>query len=131
MYSLFEYSSSYSDTTGSLWFYSLHEKPCFLSPGISWKAQKEQVNIIFPSTFWLKKRSYSHHLKVQNRNFSLTSKYDLSINFLPQKKTVFSTTEKFKNKNFSVISKYHLFHQLLDSKKTVIEKFQHEIFSNQ
>ena len=37
---------------------SLHEKPYFPSPGISWKAQKDQVNIIFPSTFWLKKRPY-------------------------------------------------------------------------
>ena len=100
MYSLFEYSSSYSDTTGSLWFYSLHEKPCFLSPAISWKAKKDQVNIIFPSTFWLKKRLYSHHWKVQNKNFSLTSKYHLSISFLTQKKTVFPTTEKFKTRTF-------------------------------
>ena len=37
---------------------TLHEKPYFPSPGISWKAQKDQVNIIFSPTFWLKKRSY-------------------------------------------------------------------------
>ena len=37
---------------------SLHEKPYFPSPGISWKAQKDQVNTIFPSTFWLKKRLF-------------------------------------------------------------------------
>ena len=37
---------------------TLHEKPYFPGPGISWKAQKDQVNIIFPSAFWLKKRSY-------------------------------------------------------------------------
>ena len=37
---------------------TLHEKPHFPSPGISWKAKKNQVNIIFPSTFWLIKRSY-------------------------------------------------------------------------
>ena len=35
---------------------SLHEKPYFPSPGISWKAQKYHGNVIFPSTFWLKKR---------------------------------------------------------------------------
>ena len=29
----------------------LHKKSYFASPGISWKAQKDQVNIIFPSTF--------------------------------------------------------------------------------
>ena len=34
------------------------EKPYFSSPGISWKAQKSQVNIIFLSTFSLKKRPY-------------------------------------------------------------------------
>ena len=36
----------------------LREKPYFPSPGISQKAKKDQVNIIFPSTFWLKKRPY-------------------------------------------------------------------------
>ena len=30
-------------------------KPYFLSPGISQKAQKYQVNIIFPSAFWIRK----------------------------------------------------------------------------
>ena len=30
---------------------TLHKKTYFPSPGISWKAQKDQVNIIFPSTF--------------------------------------------------------------------------------
>ena len=34
-------------------------KTVFQGLGISWKAQKEaQVNIIFISTFWLKKRPY-------------------------------------------------------------------------
>ena len=35
---------------------SLHKKPYFPSPGISWKAQKYHVNVIFPSPFWLKNR---------------------------------------------------------------------------
>ena len=33
-------------------------KIIFLSPGISWKVQKHQANIIFPLTFWLEKRPY-------------------------------------------------------------------------
>ena len=37
---------------------TLHKKPSFPSPRISWKAQKDQVNITFTSTFWLKKRPY-------------------------------------------------------------------------
>ena len=28
--------------------HALHEKPYLPSPGISWKTQKEEVNIIFP-----------------------------------------------------------------------------------
>ena len=37
---------------------TLHEKPYSPSTGKSWKAQKDQANIIFPSTFWLTKRPY-------------------------------------------------------------------------
>ena len=36
----------------------LHEKSYFPCPGMSWKAKKVQVNIIFQLTFWLKKRPY-------------------------------------------------------------------------
>ena len=68
-------------------------------PGISWKAQKDQVNI-FPSTFWLKKGRISHHWKVQKKNFSVISKYHLSINFLAQKETVFPIPEKVKTRTF-------------------------------
>ena len=35
---------------------TLHEKPYFSGPGISWKAQRDQVNITFRSTFSLKER---------------------------------------------------------------------------
>ena len=112
-------------------YLTLRKKPYFPSPGIWWKAQKGQVNIIFPSTFWLKKRPYfpspksskqellsnqyissfhqlldlkkdriSHHQKVQNKNFSVISKYHLSINFLDEKKTVFPIPEKIKTRTF-------------------------------
>ena len=79
---------------------SLHEKPYFAGPGISWKAQKDQVNITFTSTFYLKKDRISHHWKAQNKNFSVISKYHLSIIFLATKKTVFPNTEKFKTRTF-------------------------------
>ena len=96
----------------SIWFeelkeLTLREKPCFPSPGISWKAQKDQVNIIFPSTFWLKKGRISHHWKVQNKNFSVISKYHISINFLAQKYHIFHL-QKIQNKNFLVISKHDI-----------------------
>ena len=35
---------------------TLHEKPYFSGPGISWKAQRDQVHITFRSIFSLKKR---------------------------------------------------------------------------
>ena len=72
---------------------TLHEKSYFPGLGISGKAQKDQVNIIFTSIFWLNKDPISHHRNVQNKNilvaqnkdFPVISKYHLSINFLPQK----------------------------------------------
>ena len=36
---------------GHLYHLSLHRKLYFPDPGISWKAQKDEVNIIFTSTF--------------------------------------------------------------------------------
>ena len=83
------------------WQEALHKKPYFPGPGILWEGKKDQVNIIFPSTFWLKKDCISYQQKVQNKNFSVISKYHLSINFLAQNKTVFPIPEKFKKKLFS------------------------------
>ena len=59
---------------------------------ISWKAQKHQVNIIFPSNFWLKKDCNSHLWKVQSKNFSVIGKYHLSMDFLAQKREYFLST---------------------------------------
>ena len=81
--------------------YSLHEKPYFPSPGISWKAQKDQVNIIFPSTFWFKKYPISHLQKVQSENFSVISNYHFSINFLAQKRPHFPSPDSSKQDLFS------------------------------
>ena len=98
---------------------TLREKPYFPGPGISKKAQKDHVNIIFPLTFWLKKHRISFHRKVQNKNFSVTSKYHFSINFLTQKKDRISNHRKVQNKNFPVISKYHISVNFLAPEKTV------------
>ena len=54
---------------------AMHEKPYLLSSGILWKAQKDQGNIIFSSTFWLKKKTVSYLRKVQTKNFSVISKH--------------------------------------------------------
>ena len=70
-------------------YQALCEKPYFPSPGISWRAQKDQVNII------------SHHRKVQNKDFSVTSKYHLSINFLTQKRPCFPSSKSSKQGLFS------------------------------
>ena len=78
---------------------SLYEKPYFQSPGISWKVQKDQVSIVFPLTFWLKKDRISHHRKVQSKNFLVISKYGLFINFLAQKKTAFPSPKSSKQEN--------------------------------
>ena len=126
---------------------ALHEKPYFPSPRISWKTQKDKINIIFPSTFWLtyfsssksskeerfsnqyissfyqlfsSKKDHIFHLwKVQNKNFSVISKYNLSINFLAQKKDRISQLWKVQNKNFSLINRYHISINFLARKKTV------------
>ena len=87
----------------------LHEKPYFPGPGISWKTQKKQVDIIFTSSFWLKKDRILHHRKVQNKNFSVAqnknfsviSKYHLSINFLSQKRPYFPPLKSSKQELFS------------------------------
>ena len=97
---------------------SLPEKTYCRGPGISWKAQKD--NLTFTSTFWLKKDRISHNQKVQNKNFSVTSKYQLSINFLSQKKTVFPIPRKFLNKNFPVVSKYHISVKFLAQKDRIM-----------
>ena len=71
----------------------LHEKPYFPGPGISQKTQRYQVNITFISTFWIKKDCISRHRKAQNKNFSVISKYLISI-------TAILITEKLKTRTF-------------------------------
>ena len=85
-------------------YISLHEKPYFPGPGIYQKAQRDQLNIIFPSTFWVKERpnfltpkSLKQKLfKAQNMNFPVISKYHLFIKFLTQKRPYFLSPENSK-----------------------------------
>ena len=87
---------------------SLYDKPYLSSPGISWKAQKDQVNTIFPSTFWLKKRPYFPTPKSPKQEL-FNSQSILSFHQLfGSKKDRISHSQNDQNKNFSVISKYHI-----------------------
>ena len=65
------------------------------------RTSQQRVNIIFPSTFWLKKDRISHFRKDQNKNFSVISKYHLSSNFLAQKRPYFSLPKRPKQERFS------------------------------
>ena len=68
----------------------------------------------FPSL----KSSNKNFSVTQNKNFSVISKYHLSINFLLQKDSIFHPG-KVQNKNISVISKYHLSTNFLPQNKAV------------
>ena len=92
--------NSFSPTKLKL-FLTLHEKPYFPGPGISWKAPKDQADIIFTSAFCLKKDRISNHRKVQNKDFSVNSKNHLSINFLSQKRPYFPFPKSSKEELFS------------------------------
>ena len=48
---------------------SLHEKPYLPDLRISWKVQKDKVNIIFTSTFLLKKIAFPITEKFKTRTF--------------------------------------------------------------
>ena len=92
-----------AEKTNWMMYIPLHEKPYFENLGISWKVQKHQVNVIYSSTFLARRRDrIFHHQKVENKNFPVISKYDLSINFLAQKRPYFpspniSKKELFRN----------------------------------
>ena len=65
------------------------------------RISQQPVNIIFPSTFCLKKDPISHSRKHQNKNFSVVSEYQLSINFLTQKRPCFPFPKKLKQELFN------------------------------
>ena len=48
----------------------LHQNPYFPSPGIQLEAQKYQVNIIFPSTFWIKRSYFQYPKSLKQELFS-------------------------------------------------------------
>ena len=73
------------------------------------------------------------------KNSKIPRKYQLSVNFLDQRKTVFPTSEKFKTRTFSYsknmvfyIEENIILHQLFESKECRIchlRKVQNKIFS--
>ena len=65
------------------------------------KLKKTKEISSFHQLFGWKKDRISHHRKVQNKNFSVTSKYHLSINFLTQKKTDFPSLKSSIQELFS------------------------------
>ena len=123
-------------TTSSMqWIFwiklTLHEKPYFPSPRILWKAQKDQINIIFPSTLRMKNDCVSHNWKVQNKNFSVISIYHLSSTFWLKQISYFPSRKSSKHKLFSN-QQISSFHQLFGSKKVLffhLRKVQNKNFS--
>ena len=59
---------------------TLHEKPYFPGSGISWKAQKDQANITFTSTFWLKKNTVFPSPKSSKQELFGSPKHELFSN---------------------------------------------------
>ena len=47
---------------------ALREKPYLPGPGMSWKTQKDEANVIFSSTFWLKKNAFPIAEKLKTSN---------------------------------------------------------------
>ena len=117
---------------------TLHEKPYFPGPRISWKAQKDQVNITFPSTFCLKrwpycpspKSSKQELFKAQNKNFSV-----IIFSSTLRLKKYFPSPESSKQElSSTVISKYHLSINFLAQKRPYIpspENSKQQLSSNQ
>ena len=56
---------------------TLHKKPYFRGPGISWKAQKDRANITSTSTFRPKKRPYFPSLKSSKQELFGSPKQEL------------------------------------------------------
>ena len=87
-------------------FLAVEETVFPIAKNFKTKIFQESVNAIFLLTFWFKKDLISHPRTVQNKNFSVISKYHISINFLAREKTVFFISENVKKKNFLVTSKH-------------------------
>ena len=136
------YSSKKEDRKKGVWFLRVSgntaRKTVFPSSWNIMESSKRPSKYYLYFNFLAKKDHISYNRKVQiknflvaqNKTFSVTSKYDLSINFLSQKRP-YLPTRKFQNKNFSVNSKYHLSIKFLSQKKTIFpipEKFKTRTF---
>ena len=108
-------------------------KTIFTKPWNIWKAQKGQVNIIFPSTFWLEKRPYFLSPKSSKQELLCIHQISSFINFSAQKRPHFPSRKSSK-KDFSSISKYHISIIFLAQKRPYIpypKILNQELFSNQ
>ena len=81
-------------------FYTLQEKPYISDPEIFSIGQKDQGNIIFPSTFWLEKRPYFLALKSSKQELSIDQQIESFHQLFSEKKTVFPIFGKFKTRPF-------------------------------
>ena len=116
----------------------LDKKPYFPSPGISWKAQKYQVNIIFPSTFLIKRPHFPFPKILKEELFrnhwtwdSMLDKISSYINFFGSKKTLLSISEQLKARTllYSVNMVFHAKESILlfflrTEKSSIIIKFR-------
>ena len=93
----------------------MQEKPYFPGPEISWKAQapKYQVNIIFTSTFWLKKTVFPITEKFKTRTFQEPVNIIFPSTFSLKKRPYFPPPKKTKQELFSH-QEILYFHQLFE-----------------
>ena len=80
---------------------SLHEKPYLPDLRISWKVQKDKVNIIFTSTFLLKKTAFPITEKFKTRTFQQPINIIFSLTFFSQKRPYFPSPKSSKQELFS------------------------------
>ena len=76
------------------------KRPYFPSPKSSNQELSSNQEIYFRQLFGLRKDHIYHFWNGQNKNFSVISKYHISVNFLAQEKIVFLISEKVKTRTF-------------------------------
>ena len=112
---------------------TLHEKLYLPGPILSWRAQKDQVNITFTSTFWLKKTVFPITEKLKTRTFQQPVSIIFPSTFCLKKIRIFHPW-KIQNSNILVISNI-MFSPTFVSKKRphfpFPKSWKQEPFSNQ
>ena len=96
---------------------TLHEKLYLPGPILSWRAQKDQVNITFTSTFWLKKTVFPITEKLKTRTFQQPVSIIFPSTFCLKKIPYFPSLKNSKQQHFSN-QQYHVFPNFCLKKKT-------------